>query len=285
MMNNLFEDFRVTLGLELGAELANDFTDSLIKNTGGVIRRCQDVYFRFGEFWAPVMIGWAKWIESNAKYQPYIVLRDTKPLTVIETSMDWPQIWLNRSICGIQDELSGERDHEADRLIVGYIEQNNLHKPFTMVDSGCWGTIIWQLQRRMGLDLQPLFFFSHNPYISGYLNQFEWIGDEVGEALNDSLECCFPNFHQRPKRLIESNGLIEPVVESMNGLSYILGQAAMAGLSHGSKVISSEEEGLGNLVDLHKRAKSGEFTGILPHHSPTWSKGKEFIANWDAVLC
>jgi hypothetical protein len=226
--------------------------------------------------------GWADWVSCQAIYKPYIILRDAKPLTAISSCDGWPQVWLNRAICGIEDELSGDSVHSSDRLIGDYIIQNGLDEPFTFVDSGCWGTIVQQLRQKLHLVFQPLFFYSHNPYIPGYLNSFNMDGD-IMETLNDSLECCFPNYYSRPKSLEDFHGISQPVVHLLDGLSARLGKAAIDGIKIGTTENSvTAEQALNNLVILHDRSRQGEFTGILPQHTPTWSKGADFIASWCA---
>jgi hypothetical protein len=238
-------------------------------------------------FWAPLIISWRDWIAKRASGIPVLVMRDAKPLSVVPVADVWPKVWLNRSCCGIPDELSGESLVEIDPLVEDYLRQNQLNQHFTFVDSGCWGTIVMELHCRMDMSFQPLFFFSHNPSIPGFLNELGFGGEE-GEILNDSLECCFPNMVMRPSHFIRMGGQIVPHLQKMDDLSITFYNAALEGVRSGALSLNGNRkspiEVIECLLDLSRQARGGEFTGILPNHSPTWSKGKKFLADWPPHL-
>lgn len=107
-----------------------------------------------------------------------------------------------------------------------------------------------------------------------------------GEILNDSLECGFPHMFARPSELAEKNGKVRAVLYSSDPLCVGFGKAAMRGVRD-AHVVSrlSAREVAEVLLLLSQKARCGEFTGVLGHTSPEWSKKKEFLANWPKHLC
>lgn len=281
-MTGEFARFRGDLTPELGERLSETFVESLWQATGGSIKLCRQYYHRIGASWGPILKGWREWLIREAEYQPYLVQRDAKPLTVLDLSCQWPQIWINRLLCSVDDEISGDHDTSTDPLLYRYLEERGLNKPFTMIDTGCWGTMVKRLTETFGLVIQPLFFYSHNPHIPGYLNVIAGVPDLTLETLNDSLECCFPNLFSRPAKLVVGeSGKVKPKLEALGGLSGTLGKAALVGLQEASSVNHvTPEQGLETLLGMYQDAKEGVFTGILPTHTPTWSEGSSFLASW-----
>ena len=287
-MKKIWQSFQNTLSLELGESLAEQFTTPLFKETNGSIELASKKYFDIGITWAPVIAHWRNWIIKNTIGPPVLVMRDAKPLTVVPISSSWAKVWLNRKSCGIPDEISGSYETHLDPLVCAYLKQHHLDSHFTFVDSGCWGTIVKELHA-LGLNFKPLFFFSHNPNIPGFLNEMG-VEEKHGEILNDSFECCFPNMVIRPSSFLQNEGRqIVPVLKNTDELSVILGRMALEGVRIGALSLSgdlpSALDAIEGIIDLSERAKRGEFTGILPKNSPTWSEGKKFLALWPEELC
>lgn len=284
-----WEVFKENLVNEIGENLALPFTISLISKSKGDIKKASKIYYDLGKLWSSTIIHFKNWVIENAYYKPKLIMRDAKPLTVISESKEWEQVWLNRENCGIDDELSNSTS-KTSCLLEEYLEQNNLLHCFTFVDTGCWGSIVKDLHTKLNLKFQPLFFYSHNPNIQGFLNELS-VDEKKAEALNDSLECCFINIVQRSDGFYkDNNGKIKPIIKPMDNFSITLGKAVMQGIKEGelyynkNNNLPSLEENIDILVGKSEKAKSGEFTGILPYNSPTWSKGNEFINSWPTDL-
>ncbi len=281
-----FGDLHSILSKELGDTTALAYTKSLYKKTNGSVRKCGEIFFDIGKAWSPLLYHWVEWIQDNQKYSPKVIMRDGKVLDPIHSTRSWGRIWLNRLNCGIEDELSNHASTYEDSLLSKYIEQEGLNDPFTFIDSGCWGTIVKDLHSKFKLQFQPLFFFSHNPYIPGFLNDIG-INDKEGEILNDSLECCFLNFHERPSVFKkDSMGKISPEIQLIqNPVAKICAQSALEGIKEGNESNKklSANEAIEILLNLSHKARE-EFTGLLHTHSPTWSKGEAFIESWPKEL-
>lgn len=285
-MNYAWHDLEMNLANEIGVDLADRFVQSLIRESSGDIDVATRLYSEVGMAWSAILVAWRDWIIARAKHQqPMLVMRDAKPLAVIGISEKWPRIWLNRENCGIEDEISGSAT-SASPLLSAYLSQNGLNKPFTFVDTGCWGTIVKDLHLRLGMRFQPLYFFSHNPAIPGFLNEIG-VDEKIGEVLNDSLECCFPNLTARPGNFIKTgDGTIAPELVSTDPLSRRFGRSALAGVRVGSRNITSVDPlgAVERLIELSEKAWDGSFTGMLPWSSPTWSHGEGFLMTWPSDL-
>ena len=287
-MDNQWREFEQSMSGEVGKELAQEFVRNIFHASHGSVMEAERLYVNIGTLWYPAICHWGNWVKEKAQFPPILVLRDAKPLTVFAPKEEWPRVWLNRLIFGIMDELSESQSYALHPLAKEYLDQEELRYDFTFVDSGCWGTIVQKLHsNRIGLRFQPLFFFSHNPYISGFVNDLGF-SEKEGEILNDSLECCFPNTTTRPSEFIEkSDGQIVPVLKPMDELSVILGSAVFKGLHIGKiagHIVSAEESIVRLLEASYRTQKTGEFTGMLPGSSPTWSFGKEFLSTWPKDL-
>lgn len=283
-MDNDWREYCRTLAKELGEELAHEFVNSLHAQSHGCEKTATRFFYELGLRWAPLVHAWRVWVEQNAQGEIAIVLRDAKPLSALPSTKGWKRIYLNRLICGVPDELSQDTSDKQHPLLKRYLSQCGCSKYFTFADSGCYGTVVLELHK-LGMNFQPLFFFSKNPNIRGFLNEVG-ISLAEGEILNDSLECGFPHICARPSELTERNGRIKVVLHPSDPLSIILGKAAMRGVreAHVAPRVSATEAAQ-TLLLLSRKAQDGEFTGVLGHTSPEWSKKKEFLANWPKRLC
>ncbi len=223
----------------------------------------------------------------HARYSPVLMMRDASPLKVIPIASNWKEAWVNRLNCGIEDELSLDQGGMMDDLAWEYIVQERLNHPFTLVDGGAWGTIVQKLHE-LGLKFQPLFFYSHNPNIKGFLNDLGF-DKKQGELLNDSLECSFPKLFHRPASFIRSEiGIVSPrLAQTEEGVAR-LGRASLRGVEKSATSIKHSENpvtAVEYLLKLSELARnSGLFTGILPRNSPTWLGGKKFLDGWPKEL-
>ncbi|KND51982.1 MAG: hypothetical protein ABA06_01830 [Parcubacteria bacterium C7867-001] len=282
-MNKAWEEYRQTLTQELGDELAHEFADSLYRQSRGNPARATRFFYELGMQWAPLMQHWGSWIEQNANGTVALIMRDAKPLGVLPRAKHWKHLYLNRLVCGISDELSGDSTAQKHPLLERYLKQQGCAEEFTFVDSGCYGTIVLELHR-IGVKFKPLFFFSKNPSIPGFLNELG-VSLKDGELLNDSLECGFPHLHARPLTLAKRFGKVQAVLQNSDALSVRFGKAAMRGVQEARDARTvSPEQAAESLLRLSERARCGAFTGILGHTSPEWTKKSEFLESWPKEL-
>lgn len=284
-----------------------------------------DTYRNLGKHWAPVILDFYRWImETKEKDSTVILLlRDGKILTF---NSDFVPCYINRLTLGIPDEKQldvDKPDDEHTKLATEYLKQiftSNKNKKYTLVDSGCYGTIIKKIMeneelQKLGFQFKTLFFYSHNPFISSYLeNKQENAGldDDLMNTLNDSLESAFLNFELRPTKFIKDpkTGRVKPLVLEETSTVANLGRIALNSLfeeignllqlSPEEKVLLQKPglatdvifnkmknmkttemgtEGLKSLKALRDRANGGEFTGILPRNSGS-KRDIEFIKSF-----
>lgn len=282
-MEKHWENYLRTLTKELGEDVARDFVKSLYIQSDGSIKIASQFFYELGKKWAPIMHLWLDWIKKKSVTETIaLILRDAKPLEVIDSTKEWKRLYLNRQNCGIPDELSGDYNRPHS-LLQKYLLQNSCSEYFTFVDSGCYGTIVLELHQ-LGIRFQPLFFFSKNPYIPGFLNDIG-LTEKEGEVLNDSLECAFPNIYERPGAFIEVDGKIKVDLKKSDHLSVLFGKSALDGVMNFNT--HNQHDGLWEaqkLMMLSDQARKGDFTGILGQSSPEWSKKKEFLKNWPKDL-
>lgn len=283
-MNNAWQRYLQTLAKELGENSAEEFVGSLYSQAHGCEKTAAQFFYDLGVKWAPLIYAWSLWVKRNASGTIAIILRDAKPLAALHSTGNWQQLYLNRLICGVPDELSGDGGRKQHPLLKRYLSQHGCLNHFTFVDSGCYGTVVLELHK-LGMAFQPLFFFSKNPFIRGFVNECG-LSMEEGEILNDSLECGFPHVSARPSELAEADGKVAAILFPADPLSVRFGRAAMRGVREArfSREISGQEAAQ-DLLFLSQQASRGLFTGVLGHASPEWSQKREFLENWPKHLC
>lgn len=200
----------------------------------------------------------------------------------------------NRKLWGIEDE----QDPESEVLPISHpIIQKLLSQlgfgssiPKYFVEVGCWGSMIDQLKRQMPHEQYSVYFlFTHLPeYIYGYTNRYgQNLPEEVLETIADTWEA-FPKFFKRPTKLIEQHGIVIASLEDKILDSPVLQAwtyAALQGVMDAAKDFITDNkvnpyEEMLKLWALSEKSKMGEFTGVLPGHTETWTEGKEWKANW-----
>lgn len=208
----------------------------------------------------------------------------------------------HRNFWGVNDEQVGKPQKvltAEDPMVQKLLKQMGFgsDEPVTIVDVGAWGSMVDHLRRELpALDFNLYFFYTHLPeYIYGYTNIHAQadgrrtpIPDDVLEAIADTWEA-FPKYIKRQEQLIEQEGKVlatgdGTVVDSPYLKAWH--EAAIKGLEDAAKefvkkgkTVDPHSELL-RLWDLSERAKQGEFTGILPGHTQTWSEGDKWKANW-----
>lgn len=302
---------------ELTPELADSYVGSLIEALGGseqtleqIVDKGKALHEYIGEhLYGPLISGYVNWVEKKCGEADhagpvFFALRDAAPLETAANVL-WNGksiypvgVYANRPMLMIEDEISPEWAH-ANGKVVEYLGMLGLAgmKKVVWADTGAWGTVVKAL--KVGLlnksDFIPLFWYSHNPHIPGYLNGLLdecGIEDKFGEVLNDSLECVFPQPFSRPLDVVKGNLGWQVKLEMSSFLSQQWGQAALLGAHKAALRVfwegfspDQEREALLNLKKLSESAQNtGNWTGVLAVNTPTWSKGSEFINSWPKNL-
>jgi len=139
------------------------------------------------------------------------------------------------------------------------------------------------------------FLYSHMPNrIYGHLNEkAQGFNPKLFEIINDTGEA-LPKSYQRPDRLTfvdQENGNDKVVADitdktlnsiPMNVWTRAVNQGAYdAGARF---AISGQNPNLADHVrfieDLREKSMQGEWTGILPHNTLTWTEGENWVKNW-----
>ncbi len=305
---------------ELTPELAHGYIASLVECLGGPHQSLSTFtekgrrlhHFIGKELYGPLLIGYVQWIESFAalydyRGNVYFALRDASPLLAAAEVRWGPEFWwgsriwtpvpvyANRPLLGIEDEIAPECSI-ADGQVRTYLENKGMvgkGKMIVWADTGAWGTVVKALKQTVCKDnyLWPLFWYSHNPHIPGYLNQrLQQMGvsEKYGEILNDSLECVFPQVYLRPLAVNADHS--DVVLIPGPYLSQQWGAAALSGVTqaaliHKHLTVVVQLQALEKLIELSAKAKeTGTWTGVLSTNTPTWSHGDDFLANWPEGL-
>ena len=309
-------EFKSIFAKELTPELAGSYVASLVEALGGqdqpletLVQKGVALHEYVGEtLYGPLIVGYVNWVEAMCGNMDhtgpvFFALRDAAPLQVAAKVL-WQgkdiypvDVYANRPMLNIEDEIDPQWA-KANSNVVKYLGMLGLAQMKNVVwaDTGAWGTVVKAL--KVGIlhhaDFYPLFLYSHNPYIPGYLNGLLakcGIEDSFGEVLNDSVECVFPQPHIRPLDVVQANGSWQVQLETSGYLSQKWGQAALSGVQKAAvrvlsgQPIEDEQSALLQLKALSSKAKStGQWTGVLPTNTPTWSKGQEFLDDWPEDL-
>lgn len=206
----------------------------------------------------------------------------------------------NRKMWGIEDEQDPE-NHVlpiTHPLVQKLLSQmgffSDQQKSF--IEVGCWGSMVDQLNQAMQQGNMPTekysvyFLYSHLPdNIYGFTNiHGNDVPESVLEIIADTWEA-FPKFFKRPTKLVEENGVVKASLDGKLIASPFLhawSLAALQGVVDAAsdfvatgQVIHPRDEIL-KLWQLSVKAQSGEFTGVLPTHTETWSEGEAWKASW-----
>jgi hypothetical protein len=310
-------NFEATLSRELTPQFAEKYLDSLTMKLGGINQSLSEItqkgealHFSIGhDIYGGLISSMISDIyinEQDLRYRGpiFFALRDAAPFLaaakVIMGGNVYPMgIYLNRPLLGIEDEIAPEIS-QSDGILKEYLSNNHIleNGKIILVDTGAWGTVVRALKTTylQKTSFIPIFWFSHNPYIPGFIDDnLKYYGFEqkYGEILNDSLECVFPQLYKRPTsgNLFPGKSGVDLKLESSDLLSQAWGRAALGGVTARAKEYQKSDSGFSILAELQKliglselSKTTGEWTGVLPDHTPTWSKGTEFIANWPKNL-
>jgi len=308
------DKFTQIFAKELTPQLADTYVASLIEKLGDpnqgleeIVHKGELLHQHVGEnIYGPLIAGYIQWVEDKCGEAGhtgpvFFALRDAAPLETAAKVL-WNGkaiypvgVYANRPMLMIEDEIAPEWA-SANGKVVQYLGMLGLAGMEKVVwsDTGAWGTVVKAL--KVGLlnnaDFLPLFWYSHNPHISGYINSLLpecGIDEKFGEVLNDSLECVFPQPFVRPLDVVQGPAGWQVKLELSCYLSEQWGKAALVGVNNAAHKIlveggvshETQIKSLQNLYHLHEIAKkTGKWTGVLPVNTPTWSNGEEFLNSW-----
>lgn len=291
-------DIIKVLAKDMGDDLAGKLLDNI--ENQDIEKNLVDLYKKTAELWTPIIIHFTKWIKENSNGKPIkFAMRDAEVFAIIynlmyengdKQKLEDSKIWINRNVCGIKSEDKNQKCYKTE-LMKAYIEQEHLNKDFIFVDAGCWGTIIKDLytQNKLNFHGQPLFFFSHNPFIESFLSD-SGVSEEFGEILNDSLECFFPKKFCSIEKFNKENGKIVPLLvedQLMNKFHNIFIKTIKFETElyiNNEKTLPSLESCIKYFKQAQKKSLSGEFNGILPTNTPGTVNKEEFLNNWPENL-
>jgi len=303
---------------ELTPELSKEYLISLVEKLDGdhqswisFVSKGEALHQSIGEnIYGPLIVGYCNWIQKNCEQLNYangnvfFALRDAAPL-LAAASILWKEnglnpvgIYANRPILGIEDEFTPDEKSESYQMGLQYLEKHGVKKNGTIlwVDSGAWGTVVKVMKQTLLQEAKfyPFFWYSHNPNIPGYLNELMKeadVSEKTLEKINDSLECMFPQPLLRPTKIESVENGPEIILQPSTILAVTWGNAAIKGVTTAAQnlngIVTHEQEiaHLQLLAKLsHHAQKTGEWTGVLPINTPTWSKGNEFLAEWPKNL-
>lgn len=300
---------------ELTPELAETYIGSLRAHIGAAyesydafVDKGKEVHKALGrDVYGPVIIGFLQWAEqklhdNGVKEGPvHFALRDAWPFyTAAHVMWDGSSsyhpvgTYINRPLLSIEDEIAPE-NAQINGFVADYLGKSGIvdaGKPVALIDSGAWGTVVRSIKETYlpHTPFYPLFLYSHNPHVPGFINAMlleSGLPAEFGEVINDSLECVFPQQYKRPIIFITDGSSRTLSLEPSDALSVAWGEAALEGVAEAARShkggISHDEvvSAVKKLYTLSQYANTtGEWTGVLPTHTPTWSKGEEFLAQW-----
>lgn len=304
---------------ELTPQLAEQYIGSLKRHIGSAyesydafVQKGKEVHRKLGrEIYGPVIVGFLQWTEQKLQengvpHGPvHFALRDAWPFyTAAHVLWDGSNsyhpvgTYINRPLLSIEDEIAPEKAH-TNGFVHEYLAKSGFTdtgKPIALVDSGAWGTVVRAIKETYlpSSPFYPLFWYSHNPFIPGFMNDMlasTGLPAEFGEVLNDSLECVFPQHYRRPTQFITDGSSRSLALEPSDSLSVAWGHAALEGVIEAAHAYKSGisnaivKEAVQRLYALSQQSSdTGEWTGVLPTHTPTWSKGQEFLASWPEKL-
>lgn len=300
---------------ELTPELAESYIGSLKAHIGSAydsyesfVDKGKEVHKALGkDMYGPVIVGFLQWAERKLRQQGvkegpvHFALRDAWPFytaahVLWDGSSSYHPVgtYINRPLLSIEDEIAPEKAN-VNGFVAEYLGKSGIAdvgKPVALIDSGAWGTVVRSIKETYlpHTPFYPMFWYSHNPHVAGFINEViveAGLPSEFGEVLNDSLECVFPQQYKRPISFVSDGSSRTLSLEHSDALSVAWGEAALEGVAEAAR---SHKGGIGQdevvgavqkLYALSQQAQAtGEWTGVLPTHTPTWSKGETFLARW-----
>ena len=199
---------------------------------------------------------------------------------------DW-----NRWFMGQEDETDGGRkplpfDHHLMKPFYRQMCFGN-GQVVKIVEPGAWGSAANALRTVMPeQEFELWFMFSHMPqYIYGFLNAHaSEVEPKYFEMISDTAEAV-PKPYIRPEALVvHANKVVADltgkIINSpyMNVWSWAVNQGAYdAGIefARGKKV--DVQRHVLEIIGLSRKSQQGEWTGVLPRNTLTWTEG----ANWE----
>ncbi|MFH1863722.1 MAG: hypothetical protein ABIJ85_02300 [bacterium] len=203
--------------------------------------------------------------------------------------VDW-----NRWFMGQEDETDGgvkplPFDHPLMKTFYGQMGFGN-GQPVKIVEPGAWGSAANALRTIMPeQDFELWFMFSHMPqYIYGFLNSHAPdIDPKYFEMINDTAEAV-PKAYRRPTTLtVDKNKVVADltgkIIESpyIKTWSWAVNQGAYdAGVDFAAGKRINVRDHVQQIIALSKLSQQGQWTGVLPRNTLTWTEGENWKNNW-----
>lgn len=203
--------------------------------------------------------------------------------------VDW-----NRWFMGQEDETDDGRkplpfDHPHMKSFYKQMGFAN-GQTVKIVEPGAWGSAANALRTVMPDQKFELWFmFSHMPeYIYGFLNDnAPGMSDKYFEMINDTAEAV-PKPYVRPETLAEHENTIVAdlrgkIINSpyMKIWSWAVNQGAYdAGIHYAKGEKTDIKQHIEKIIELSKLSQKGNWTGVLPNNTMTWTEGENWRKNW-----
>lgn len=225
---------------------------------------------------------------------PYYVIAKrlvkTTPLVYPVTEVQLANPFFNRKLWGIDDELDAGAvlDLKSQNAHLFLTQEVGFGSMITFVEQGAWGTMADMIKRNYpDQPFKVMFFFSHIPNsIFGFTNRLGFKEGDL-ETISDTFEGV-PKLYLRPTALKMIDGNVVIDLENKKVTSPLIrswAEAAIKGFDDAALDFlgnqSDPREEIEKILSLsQKAAQTGEFTGVLPYHTPTWSDGESWKNNW-----
>lgn len=220
-----------------------------------------------------------------------LVTRDPKRYDITDATMvhaDW-----NRWFMAQEDELDESGiplTFSSNPMLKTFYEQMGFcnGNKVIIVEPGAWGSAANALKTMLPNQQFELYFmFSHMPdRIYGFLNEnCKGTDSKFFELINDTAEAV-PKAYIRPTKLAQHNGYVmadlsDRKIDSpyMRIWSWAVNQGALeAGLKYDPNM--NIQKHVNHIVQLSQLSAQGQWTGVLPRNTLTWTEGERWIKEW-----
>lgn len=203
--------------------------------------------------------------------------------------IDW-----NRWFMGQEDETDGGKkslpfDHPLMKTFYKQMGFGN-DQTVKIIEPGAWGSGANALRTLLPEQKFELYFmFSHMPqYVYGFLNScVPGVDDKIFEMINDTAEAV-PKPYIRPETLtVHENKVVADlrgkIIDSpfMKVWSWAVSQGAYdAGVDFVRGKRINVRAQVNEIIRLSELSRQGNWTGVLPGNTLTWTEGANWIRNW-----
>ena len=203
--------------------------------------------------------------------------------------VDW-----NRWFMGQEDETDDHRKPLpfSHPLMKAFYEQMGFGsgKTVKIVEPGAWGSAANALRTVMpDQNFELYFLYSHMPeYIYGFLNEnASGVNEKIFEMISDTAEAV-PKPYLRPESLTFSDNIVVADLEGkiidspfMKVWSWAVNQGAYdAGIDFARGQRINVRDHVLNIAELSDFSRKGQWTGVLPSNTLTWTEGENWRKKW-----